>query len=400
MITVAVTAAAGAALAFLLIPSVILFAEVVFSFVRRGSTGDSSPSEPRTTIVMPAHNEEGGIAATLANVVAQAGQGNRVLVVADNCTDATADVAALAGADVIQRSDATRRGKGYALDFAIRHLEADPPDVVVIMDADCTSADGAIRRLAAVCHKSQRPLQADYRLALPGGTDGPPSPYLLIAGFAFHLKNFIRPLGLLRLGLPCQLMGTGMAFPWPVIVKAPLATGDIVEDLALGLDLAKHGHGAFFYPQARVFSAFPENREGQTTQRSRWETGHLLTIAQTVPKLVMTALRSGNVPLLALALDAAVPPLAFFAMMLAAGLVATALFSFATGTISAFFIAALATLLFAASAVLAIWRSPDDVIRFGDLKHIPGYVLSKLALYAGVFKGHNVGWVRSKRDTE
>lgn len=397
--TIVVFAACLAALGFLLVPALVLFVEVACSFLRRPPSAPAVAT-PRTAIVMPAHNEESGIAATLANVMAEAGENTRVLVVADNCTDATAEIAEQAGAEVIRRTDATRRGKGYALDFAIRHLESDPPDVVIIMDADCTSLNGAIGRLASACHERQQPLQADYRLALPPGSDGAPSPYLLIAGFAFHLKNFIRPLGFLRLGLPCQLMGTGMAFPWLVIAKAPLATGDIVEDLALGLDLARNGNAAHFFPDARVLSAFPENREGQTTQRSRWETGHLLTIAQTVPKLLMTAIRSGNVPLLALALDAAVPPLAFFALMLAGGLVITALVSIVSGTFAAFAIAALATLLFGVSAALAIWRSPNDVIRFADLKHIPNYVLSKLALYAGVFKGHNAGWVRSKRDTE
>ena len=52
------------------------------------------------------------------------------------------------------------------------------------------------------------------------------------------MKNWVRPLGLSNLNLPCQLMGTGMAFPWELIRSANLASGSIVEDTKLGLELA------------------------------------------------------------------------------------------------------------------------------------------------------------------
>jgi hypothetical protein len=70
-----------------------------------------------------------------------------------------------------------------------------------------------------------------------------------VAEFAWRLKNQVRPLGLRALGLPCQLMGTGMAFPWDIIRSAELASGFIVEDLKLGLDLADAGHPPVFCPE-------------------------------------------------------------------------------------------------------------------------------------------------------
>ena len=66
--------------------------------------------------------------------------------------------------------------------------------------------------------------------------------------FAWRVKNWVRPLGLSSLGLPCQLMGTGMAFPWEVIADARLATGSLAEDLKLGLELAANGHPPVFCP--------------------------------------------------------------------------------------------------------------------------------------------------------
>ena len=71
-----------------------------------------------------------------------------------------------------------------------------------------------------------------------------------VAEFAFRVKNWVRPLGLRALNLPCQLMGTGMAFPWAVIRSANLASGLAVEDLKLGLDLARAGHPPLFCPSA------------------------------------------------------------------------------------------------------------------------------------------------------
>ena len=98
---------------------------------------------------MPAHNESAAIAATLEDIKAQLRAGDRLLVVADNCTDDTAAVARLSGAEVVERQDSERIGKGYALDWGLRHLDKDPPDVVVMIDADCRLAEGAIDRLTA-----------------------------------------------------------------------------------------------------------------------------------------------------------------------------------------------------------------------------------------------------------
>ncbi len=380
----------------LVVPSALLFCEVVASFLP-GRSPRRSTLAPRIAVIVPAHNEEAGIAATIANVRRDMSPEDRVLVVADNCTDSTASVARAAGAEVITRADTERRGKGYALDFAVRHLAADPPDVVIVMDADCVAEGGSLRGLAEACHASGRPLQADYGLTLPGNTR---TPYLLIAGFAWHLKNYIRPLGLHRLGLPCQLMGTGMAFPWAVVSKAQLATGDLVEDLALGLSLARAGHSPRYYPEARVFSAFPLNAEGQASQRTRWETGHLNTIARHVPALLLEAARTGNGALFLLALDAAVPPLSFFALMTVAGVILAAALTLATATLAPLATALLAATFFAGAITLAIWRAPGHLVSFRDLRLVPGYVLSKLSLYRQVAQGRPVAWVRSKRDTE
>ena len=206
--------------------------------MRRGNT------RPRLAVLIPAHNEAAGIALTLDNVKAQLHPDDVLLVVADNCTDDTAALSRAAGAQVVERHDLERIGKGFALDFGIRHLAEKPPDIVVMVDADCELADGSLDELASACLQTGRPIQALYLMTAPPDA----SINRQIAEFAWRVKNWVRPLGLRNFGLPCQLMGTGMAFPWRVIQDAELATGSIVEDLQLGLDLAASGHAPVFCP--------------------------------------------------------------------------------------------------------------------------------------------------------
>src|SRR5262245_60709604 len=90
-------------------------------------------------IVVPAHNEEAGIGRTVQNLLAldYPRELFRVLVVADNCKDATADRAREAGATVLVRVDAQNRGKGYALAHAFeKSLKEGMAQAVVVVDAD------------------------------------------------------------------------------------------------------------------------------------------------------------------------------------------------------------------------------------------------------------------------
>ena len=170
----------------------------------------------------------------LDDILAQLNDGDRLLVVADNCNDDTADIAKAAGAEVVERNDLAKIGKGYALAFGLRHLQNNVPEVVIVVDADCRLEEGAIHALALTCGSTGRPAQALYVMTAPDGA----MLGFRVAEFAWRIKNDLRPRGLAALRLPCQLMGSGMAFPRDVISAVDLATDDLAEDLALGLQLA------------------------------------------------------------------------------------------------------------------------------------------------------------------
>jgi len=383
-----------AASVLVLLPAALLFVEIVAAVVPGRKPAPESRSEPSLAVLVPAHDEALVIGETLRGISSQLSPKDRLVVIADNCTDDTAQIAGAHGAEVISRSDAAKRGKSYALDFGIRHLAKAPPDVVAIVDADCALDPGALRRIGTTAHDTGRPVQAHYEFLSPVPD---PSPRLALAVFAAKVKNYLRSLGYSRLGLPCQLAGTGMAFPWTTLVKVDLGTGELAEDLVLGLDLARLGHAPLFCPEARVTSTFPVSDEGSKTQRARWEAGHLTTIFRRVPKLVLEAIATLNLPLLALALDAAVPPLALYATALA-GIFAASLLAAMLGAFTPVLVSGAAVALFGLSIVLA-WNSVGrDNVTLADLAAIPAYAFSKMPLYAQIFGGKRISWVRSKRD--
>src|SRR5438445_12127508 len=147
------------------VPIVVLFVEVIAALhpLVEERLEVSNPNAPkRVAVVVPAHNESFGVIPTIGDIKPQLEEGDRLIVVADNCSDDTAIVAAAAGANVIARDDLTQIGKGYAMAWGINHLSADPPDFVVFIDADCRLQSDMIGRLREVCSERQRPMQACF----------------------------------------------------------------------------------------------------------------------------------------------------------------------------------------------------------------------------------------------
>jgi cellulose synthase/poly-beta-1,6-N-acetylglucosamine synthase-like glycosyltransferase len=379
-----------------LLPAAFLCMEIVFASTRHVGDPRNTGERGRLAIIMPAHDEASIIAATLSSVIPQLNASDQIVVVADNCSDDTATIASGAGAEVIVRTDTSRRGKGYALDFGVRHLEHRAPNTVIIIDADCLVGEGSIDRLARACNRTGGPVQALYLMHASKHA----SARTRIAEFALAVKNKARPSGLHRLGLPCQLMGTGMAFPWKCIRDADLATGHIAEDLKLGVDLARAGTPPTFCPDALVTSNFPESTEGMQTQRTRWEHGHLGVIVRDAPRLLLDGILRMDLKLVAMAFDLSVPPLALLTLELSAVWIASAVFWAFTRELIPLEIASLAAVLLVL-AVMSSWlRFGRHIISLSDLAQALFYALWKIPLYAKFLVARQLDWVRSKRDSD
>lgn len=349
---------------------------------------------PRIAVLMPAHDEAAGIAASIGAVLSQLGKSDRLLVVADNCTDATALVSRGAGAQVVERDDPLRRGKGYALAFGVDALASDPPAVVVVVDADCLVTTGSLERLGRAAMAYDRPIQALYLMHAPINA----SAGARVAEFAWVVRNHLRPLGWQRLGAPCQLMGSGMAFPWHVLRRVSLASAELVEDLRLGFDLAMAGFPPSFCPGALVTSEFPLQSEAASLQRTRWEHGHVMLLLGMGPRVLWRGFRTGHIELVAMTLDLCVPPLV--ALLLADGfcVIGGLVLGLAAGHWAAAVVSSLAGVALATALIAAWWAYGRSILDGKDLRQLPAYIVAKLPIYAKLLRSRQVDWVRTRRD--
>jgi cellulose synthase/poly-beta-1,6-N-acetylglucosamine synthase-like glycosyltransferase len=381
------------------LPVLVLVSQVLLAHGGRhaSATAVVGRNDADVAVLIPAHNEAAGIEATLRCLQAQRRAGDRVLVVADNCSDDTAALARRAGAEVIERSDAVDRGKGFALDFGVRHLSARPPAMVLIVDADCLLDAGAVDTLAGLCSRSGRPVQALYEMNAPADA----GLRARVSAFAWRVRNRVRPLGWWVIGAPCQLMGTGMMFPWALLRDAPLASGHIAEDVQLGADLALRGRPPLFAPQARVTSTFPQGDAAAASQRRRWEHGNLALMFAHGPRLIVAGLRRADAGLLALAADLMVPPLALL-VQLQLGLTLLGALAWWLGAGALPLALSGSALALLVLSILAAWRlAGRDIIALSELLlTAPAYALRKLPMYAAFLWKRQSTWVRAKREGE
>lgn len=378
----------------LLVPITVLFLECIAAlFPNSFEAGDAELLRPRVAVLIPAHDEASGIAATLETVVGQLTSQDRLIVIADNCTDETAMIARSFGAIALERQDPERRGKGYALDYGLQFMESEPPDVVVMIDADCMVESGAIERIASKAVSLNRPVQANYSMAPPPN----PSPKDLVSALAVMVSNLVRPTGLARLGWPSLMRGTGMAFPWAIIHQVPLASGNLVEDLKLGLDLTIAGHAPVFCPEAKVVAVLPQ-QDAAKEQRTRWEHGSLQTLLTQVPHMLKMFIRQRRFELLASALDLSIPPLSLLVMLWVTSIGGALVAGLLGATWIPVVLLSIAGILLILSIVGAWAKFGRSFLPIQTLLAVPFYILWKIPLYLAFLVKPETNWVRTKRN--
>ena len=127
--------------------------------------------------------------------------------------------------------------------------------------------------------------------------------------------------GLYAMTGTCRMLGTGMAMPWALLSDRSLASGELVEDLALAIETAGEGRGPVFVPDVLVTSRFPTSEAASAAQRARWEHGSLAIARRAALPLFLRSLARGRLPAAALALDVMIPPLTVMAALLVASLI-------------------------------------------------------------------------------
>lgn len=276
---------------------------------RRQLWTERSPKEPshKFLVVIPAHNEEEVIGDTLNALSANCYLPSlvRTVVIADNCTDRTAEVAAGAGVEVLTRRDARRHGKGEALLWGLEelHTQRANADAVVFLDADCRPSTNFLGALDAALAGGAHAAQATYVVANPEASWA-----AALRWAAFTLLHWVRPRGRAALGLSCGIFGTGFCLTEELLERHPWRATGLAEDQEYHLELVWAGVRVAFVEEAFVSSAMPTSLGASREQNLRWEGGRRQLVRRWTPRLVTSGLRERDPVRLLAAVEPLLPP--------------------------------------------------------------------------------------------
>ena len=269
----------------------------------------------RFAFLVPAHNEETGIGATVASLAAVDWPADRVeiIVVADNCSDGTAVVARAAGAKVLERHNQELRGKGYALELGFAHvLQETRADAVVVVDADTVVSPNLLAAFAARIAEGAMAMQAEY-----GVRNLQASWRTELMALALAMFHTLRSNARERLGLSAGLRGNGMCFTRGCLEQFPQKSYGLVEDVEQGLALGRGGVRVVAVVDAHVLGEMVSGGKASESQRRRWEDGRKKLKSEVLPGVLRDAAKTRSVMLLDLAMDLLVPPLSSVALLVA-----------------------------------------------------------------------------------
>ncbi len=345
-------------------------------------------SLPRLAVVMPAHNEAAGIAACVANLRTGLNKttGCELIVIADNCQDDTAAIATEAGARVLVRQDAVKRGKGYALDYAFKTLLTENFDGFIVIDADSRVDENLIGDFQQVFAQGIDAVQCRYRIANPDASRRARLQY--IAWLAF---NELRLLGREKLGVSVGILGNGFALSRAVLEAVPYEAGSIAEDMEYHLRLVNAGLKMRYLDTVTVSSDAPNQGANAAVQRSRWEGGRFRLIIDHVPALFIGVLR-GEWRLLEPLAELLLLPLAYHVLLL--------LFTLLMPAPALQYYAFAGLLLVVAHVLIAIRRGGGGIEDIKILAGVPFYILWKLTLMPKLWRSarNDAQWQRTDRE--
>jgi cellulose synthase/poly-beta-1,6-N-acetylglucosamine synthase-like glycosyltransferase len=273
---------------------------------------DSPPRTLKFDVIVPAHDEVEVIGRTVASLrrLDWPAELFRILVIADNCSDATAQLARTAGALALERHDLSRRGKGYALQFAFAaSREHGWADAVVVVDADAEVSPNLLEAFAARILAGESAVQAHYGVLNPLASWR--TRLITIAKAAFHI---VRSRARERLGLSCGIRGNGWCVTHALLARVPYESFSLTEDLEYGIVLGLAGIRIAYADEAHSDADMVSSAQVAGKQRQRWESGRFALIRSKTLPLLAHAIRKRDLICLDLALDLLLLPLSYVAL--------------------------------------------------------------------------------------
>src|SRR5712692_2181497 len=382
-----------------LVAYLALLSILALGYQKMGVT--DTPRLRKFAFLVPAHNEEITIGKTLESmsVVDYPSSLFDIVVVADNCTDRTAEKAQAKGAVVYQREDPTLKGKGYALRFGFQKILSHLAyEAIVVVDADSTVSQNFLRVANKYLDEGALVIQTSDLV--------PPQPSAWsseVMRLGFTLYNYVRPLGRRVIRCSAGLRGNGMVFSREILQRVPWQAYSLAEDLEYGLMVLLHGISVRFAPEATVWATMPQQEIHAETQRARWEGGRFPIIKHYVGKLAGAALRLRSFKPFDALLDLITPPLAnLVALCLGMMLANAVLWLLGIAQMMQYVLWwGLVIGLAAVHVLVGLFVANSDQLLYRALLHVPRYAVWKLTTYVRMFTSRGgKEWVRTPREAD
>lgn len=270
------------------------FISVFGWFKRKEESASMYAPVNRFALIVAAHNEETVIGSIVRNLKCMNYPKDMydIYVIADNCDDNTAKIAADNGAIVYERFDQARRGKGYSLEWMFKKLfDSDREyDAIGIFDADNLVSPNFLMEMNKQLCKGNKVVQ--------GYLDSKnPSDSWISANYsiAYWISNRLFQLPRYYLGLSCALGGTGFVMTTDVLKQLGWGATCLTEDLEFSMKLVLKGMRVSWCHEAVVYDEKPLGMRQSWRQRKRWMQGHCDCARRFVKDLMVRALKNKDI---------------------------------------------------------------------------------------------------------
>lgn len=227
----------------------------------------------RFAVIIPAHNEERVIGPLVDSLIGQEYPRELfdVYVIADNCTDHTAQVAERHGAIACPRTDVEKRGKGFAIEWMLERLQQSgrPYDAIVMFDADNLVAPDFLRIMNDKLCDGHQVIQGYLGIKNPFDT------WVSVSmAISYWFSNRMWQNARQNLKLSCSLGGTGLCIDFRLLQEMGWEATGLTEDLEFGVRCVERGILPIWAHDAKVYDEKPTELLPSMRQRLRWMQGH------------------------------------------------------------------------------------------------------------------------------